>query len=383
MDAMSPKRRTLYPPIEPYCDWHARRWRRSQPLLGALRQSRGKPVVFLHGGPGGGSSPRSSPAVRPGQVQDPGVRPARLRQIDALCDLENNTTWHLVEDIEKLRPRLRGSRSGRSSAAAGDRRLRWPTPKNIRSRATELVLRGIFLFDQDEIDWMYKEGGASLIYPDKFEEFSAPIPEAERTDLVEAYRKRLISSDADEQLGQRRLGAHGKRRRDRPAQRRNSGAFHQPRGGGRVARIENHYMANGGWLEEGQLLRERRRSGASPASSCRDATTPAHRPRRRGSPQAGMAGGRAQHRPDAGIYINEPGTTRRPDPRNGQVRRLRSAANEMTEAKDWLGGISAGVSAYSLAVSGRCPITARPSFPAPWSARSMPKASDCVDAPDG
>ena len=62
------------------------------------------------------------------------------------------------------------------------------------------MLRGIFLFDQYEIDWMYKEGGASQVYPDKFEEFLAPIPEAERGDLVEAYRKRLTSDDKDEQL---------------------------------------------------------------------------------------------------------------------------------------------------------------------------------------
>ena len=62
------------------------------------------------------------------------------------------------------------------------------------------MLRGIFLFDQYEIDWMYKEGGASQVYPDKFDEFLAPIPEGERGDLVEAYRKRLTSDDKDEQL---------------------------------------------------------------------------------------------------------------------------------------------------------------------------------------
>ena len=62
------------------------------------------------------------------------------------------------------------------------------------------MLRGIFLFDQYEIDWMYKDGGASQVYPDKFEEFLAPIPEDERGDLVEAYRKRLTSDDQDEQL---------------------------------------------------------------------------------------------------------------------------------------------------------------------------------------
>jgi len=61
--------------------------------------------------------------------------------------------------------------------------------------ATQIVLRGYFLFDQYEIDWMYKEGGASQLYPDKFEEFLGAIPEAERGNLVEAYRKRLTDED--------------------------------------------------------------------------------------------------------------------------------------------------------------------------------------------
>ena len=77
---------------------------------------------------------------------------------------------------------------------------RSPTPRNIRSACTELVLRGIFLFDQYEIDWLYKEGGASSIYPDEWEEFASIIPESERGDLIEAYRKRLTSDDPDEQL---------------------------------------------------------------------------------------------------------------------------------------------------------------------------------------
>jgi proline iminopeptidase len=123
-------------------------------------------------------------------------------------------------------------------------------------RTSELVLRGIFLFDPYEIDWMYKEGGASQVYPDKFDEFLATIPEDERADLVEAYRKRLTSNDPDEQL--RAAKAWSKWEGDivtlLPSP-ETIEHFTSPEIAVAVARIENHYMANNGWLEEGQLLR--------------------------------------------------------------------------------------------------------------------------------
>jgi proline iminopeptidase len=103
---------------------------------------------------------------------------------------------------------------------------------------------------------MYKEGGASQIYPDKFEEFIGLIPEREREDLVEAYRKRLTSSDKDEQL--RAAKAWSKWEGDivtlLPSP-ETIEHFTSPDVAVAVARIENHYMANHGWLEEGQLLR--------------------------------------------------------------------------------------------------------------------------------
>ncbi|MFL6720639.1 MAG: alpha/beta fold hydrolase, partial [Sphingomonas sp.] len=123
-------------------------------------------------------------------------------------------------------------------------------------RVTELVLRGIFLFDQYEIDWMYAPGGASCVYPDKFEEFLAPIPQAERGDLVEGYRKRLTSGDAQVQLAAAQ--AWSKWEGDivtlLPSP-ETVEHFTSPDVAVAVARIENHYMAAHGWLEEGQLLR--------------------------------------------------------------------------------------------------------------------------------
>ena len=118
------------------------------------------------------------------------------------------------------------------------------------------MLRGIFLFDQYEIDWMYTEGGASQVYPDKFEEFIGLIPEAERGDLVEAYRKRLTSDDKDEQLRAAKAWSkwEGEIVTLLPSP-KTIEHFTAPDVAVAVARIENHYMANHGWLEEGQLLK--------------------------------------------------------------------------------------------------------------------------------
>ena len=123
-------------------------------------------------------------------------------------------------------------------------------------RVTEIILRGIFLFDQYEVDWMYAYGGASSVYPDKWDEFEAVIPGDERGDMVEAYRKRLTSDDKDEQL--RAAKAWSKWEGDivtlLPSP-ETVEHFTSPEVAVAVARIENHYMANNGWFEPGQLLK--------------------------------------------------------------------------------------------------------------------------------
>ena len=103
---------------------------------------------------------------------------------------------------------------------------------------------------------MYKEGGASQIYPDKFEEFLAPIPEAERDDLIEAYRKQLTSDDKNVQLTAAKAWSkwEGEIVTLLPSS-ETVEHFTSPEFAVAVARIENHYMAKHGWLEEGQLLR--------------------------------------------------------------------------------------------------------------------------------
>ena len=213
--------------------------------------------MFLHGGPGGGSSPEHRRQFNPQKYKILVFDQRGCGKSKPYASLDHNTTWDLVEDIEKLRTQVSKVDKWQVFGGSWGSTLSLAYAEKYPERVTELVLRGIFLFDQFEIDWMYTAGGASQIYPDKFEEFLAPIPESERGDLVEAYRKRLTSDDKDEQL--KAAKAWSKWEGDIVTLLPSPSTiehFTAPDIAVAVARIENHYMANHGWLEEGQLLRD-------------------------------------------------------------------------------------------------------------------------------
>src|SRR5437763_7362652 len=193
-------RRTLYPAIEPYDtgmldvgDGHRLYWELSG-------NPDGKPVVFLHGGPGGGSSPDHRRQFNPDKYKILVFDQRGCGRSTPYASLENNTTWDLVEDIEKLRTQVSKVEKWQVFGGSWGSTLALSYAETHPERVAELVLRGIFLFDQYEIDWMYKDGGASQVYPDEFDEIRSAIPEVERGDLVEAYRQRLTSGDSDVQL---------------------------------------------------------------------------------------------------------------------------------------------------------------------------------------
>jgi len=257
MDMPMQGRRTLYPEIRPYDtgmlevgDGHSLYWELSG-------NPDGKPVVFLHGGPGGGSSPEHRRQFNPQKYKILVFDQRGCGKSKPYADLEHNTTWDLVEDIEKLRTQVSKVDKWQVFGGSWGSTLSLAYAEKYPERVTELVLRGIFLFDQFEIDWMYTDGGASQIYPDKFEEFLAPIPESERGDLVEAYRKRLTSDDKNVQLAAAK--AWSKWEGDIVTLLPSPSTiehFTAPEVAVAVARIENHYMANHGWFEQGQLLRD-------------------------------------------------------------------------------------------------------------------------------
>ncbi|WP_310467157.1 prolyl aminopeptidase [Sphingomonas sp.] len=249
-------RRTLYPEFEPretgmldVGDGHSLYWELSG-------NPDGKPVVFLHGGPGGGSSPAHRRQFDPARYNILVFDQRGAGKSTPHASLTANTTWHLVDDIERLRTHF-GIDKWMVFGGSWGSTLALAYAEKYPERVTELVLRGIFLFDQYEIDWLYKEGGASSIYPDKWVEFVAPIPPAEHGDLVEAYRKRLTGEDRAEQLTAAK--AWSKWEGETVTLLPNPEVieeFTEDDKAIAVARIENHYMANMGWLEPGQLLRD-------------------------------------------------------------------------------------------------------------------------------
>jgi proline iminopeptidase len=249
------ERRTLYPPIEPYKsghldvgDGHSLYWE----LCG---NPDGKPVVFLHGGPGGASSPDHRRQFDPDKYKILVFDQRGCGKSTPFASLDTNTTWDLVEDIEKLRTQVAGVEKWQVFGGSWGSTLSIAYAETHPERVSELVLRGIFLFQQYELDWLYAEGGASSLYPDKWDEFVAPIPESERGDLLQAYRKRLTSEDMDEQVAAAKAFAawEGNVVTLLPSPEVME-EFTDPKKAVAIARIENHYMVNKGWLGETQLL---------------------------------------------------------------------------------------------------------------------------------
>jgi len=307
MDMQSP-RRTLYPPIEPYNsghldvgDGHSLYWE----LCG---NPDGKPVVFLHGGPGGASSPDHRRQFDPDKYKILVFDQRGCGKSTPFASLDNNTTWDLIEDIEKLRTQVAVVEKWQVFGGSWGSTLSIAYAETHPQRVTELVLRGIFLFQQYELDWLYRKGGASSLYPDKWDEFVAPIPESERDDLLQAYRKRLTSDNMDEQVAAAKAFAawEGNVVTLLPNHEVME-EFTDPKKAVAIARIENHYMINKGWLGETQLLDGAAKLKGIPGiivQGRHDCCTP---------PRAAWALKQAwpevdlQIVPDAGHLFNEPG----------------------------------------------------------------------------
>jgi len=301
------QRRTLYPKIEPSKSGHLDVGDGHQLYWELCGNPAGKPAVFLHGGPGGGSSPDHRRQFDPARYNVMVFDQRGCGKSTPYASLEANTTAHLVADIERLRE-MAGVDQWLVFGGSWGSTLALAYAQAHPERVTELVLRGIFLFDQYEVDWLYKEGGASAVYPDKWDEFVALIPEAEQDDLVEAYRKRLTSDDADEQLraAQAWSAWEGSTVTLLPSA-ATIKHFTSPEIAIAIARIENHYMANGGWLAEGDLLRGAAKLRGIPGvivQGRHDTCTP---------PKAAWALKKAwpevdlQIIPDGGHLYNEPG----------------------------------------------------------------------------
>ena len=249
-------RRTFYPEIEPFdsgmlkvSDLHTIYWEQSG-------NPRGKPVVFVHGGPGGGTDPKQRRFFDPNAYRIVLFDQRGCGKSTPHASLVDNTTWALVSDMEKLREHLAIPKWQVFGGSWGST-LALAYAEKHPDRCSELVLRGIFMLRKKELDWFY-QSGASAIFPDAWEKYLAAIPAAEHGDLMRAYYRRLTDADTSVQLAAAKAWSIWEA----------STSFLHPSDdfiahagedafATAFARIECHYFVNNGFFEvEHQLLRD-------------------------------------------------------------------------------------------------------------------------------
>ncbi|HEU0230060.1 MAG TPA: prolyl aminopeptidase [Burkholderiaceae bacterium] len=245
----------MYPEIEPYRhgmldtgDGHQVYWE----LCG---NPAGKPAMFLHGGPGGGCSVNHRRQFNPERYNVLLFDQRGCGRSTPHASLENNTTWDLVADMERLRTEVLDAEQSLIFGGSWGSTLALAYAETHPQRVSELIVRGIFTLRRDELLWFYQEG-ASWLFPDLWEHYLAPIPVDERGDMISAYRRQLISNDRQTQLRAAHAWTQWESRtitllpsmahQQSHAEDDSALAF---------ARIENHYVAHGGFMEDGQLLR--------------------------------------------------------------------------------------------------------------------------------
>jgi proline iminopeptidase len=246
--------RSLYPPIEPYrtgtlkvTDLHTMYYEEAG-------NPQGRPVVFLHGGPGGGLDPDYRRYFDPARWRVVLFDQRGCGQSTPHAELRENTTWDLVADTERLRQTL-GIEKWVVFGGSWGSTLALAYAETHPERCLGLILRGIFLLRRKELLWFYQEG-ASWLFPDAWDEYLKPIPEVERGDLMSAYHRRLTSDDAAVRMDAARAwsvweGSTSKLFQNPESIARFAGdAFAEA-----FARIECHYFVNGAFLKsDTQLL---------------------------------------------------------------------------------------------------------------------------------
>ena len=214
----------------------------------------GKPAVYVHGGPGGGSEGGQRRVFDPQAYRIILFDQRGCGNSRPFAALENNTTWDLVADMEALRRLLDIERWLVCGGSWGST-LSLAYAESHPERVTELVLRGIFTLRRSELLWYY-QGGAAQLFPDEWEKFVAPIPEAERGDMMAAYYRRLTGDNPTERLRAAKAWSVWEGSTitllRRPEQVEHFGEDDLATA---FARIECHYFVNGGFFEsDGWLI---------------------------------------------------------------------------------------------------------------------------------
>lgn len=223
---------------------------------------KGRPVVVLHGGPGGGCSPYMRRFFDPEHYRVVLFDQRGCGRSRPGASVEANTTQHLIADIALIRDKL--GIEGRWLVFGGSwgATLALAYAQTHPDQVSGLILRGVFLGMQTELDWFYG-GGAGRFFPDLWAQFQEPIPPSERGDMIAAYHQRLFDADPGRQG---RYALPWLMWENALAGLQSAPVSHAPPDYARAfARLENHYFHNRCFLDEGQLLRDRGRIEHLPA----------------------------------------------------------------------------------------------------------------------
>jgi proline iminopeptidase len=243
-----------YPPIEPFDTGYLAVGEGHEMYYEQSGNPQGKPALFVHGGPGGGGDVNSRRFFDPDRYRIVMFDQRGSGRSRPHASLEANTTWHLVADMERLRQHLAIERWLVFGGSWGST-LALAYAETHPKAVSELVLRGIFLLRKLELNWFY-QFGASLLFPEQWQKYLAPIPPAERHDLLGAFHRRLLSDDAAVRLEAARAWSiwEGATSSLLPNPKRED-QFGSPDFALALARIEAHYFVNRGFFShENQLL---------------------------------------------------------------------------------------------------------------------------------
>lgn len=204
----------------------------------------GRPVIFLHGGPGAGAPPACRGFFNPEIYRIVIIDQRGCGRSQPYACVEENTTWDLVADIERVREHLGIGRWLVFGGSWGST-LALAYAQTHPERVAGLVLRGIFLCRQSEIDWLNEAGGASRIYPEQWQRYIAPVAEERRNQLVQAYHALLFGEDENRRLQAAKAWEDWEswlvQFEPKPVDVKPEEAL-------AIARIENHYFVHSGWL---------------------------------------------------------------------------------------------------------------------------------------
>ncbi|ETW83268.1 epoxide hydrolase [Heterobasidion irregulare TC 32-1] len=213
----------------------------------------GAPVIFVHGGPGGGCDSQDRGFFNPDRYKVIFLDQRGAGKSIPSANLEENTTWDLVKDMERLREHLKIEKWHVFGGSWGST-LALAYSQSHPGRVKSLILRGIFTLRKSELRFFYQDG-TSHLFPEAWDEFVAPIPEAERGDLVLAYHAQLNSVDDETRLKAAKAWSKWEMATSKlyvdPA---HIAEAEKDDWANAFARIENHYFINDGFMRDGQLL---------------------------------------------------------------------------------------------------------------------------------